>query len=675
MRAHAWALWFSVVLSSCGPTNDGPDDHFGDPDGAPPPPPITDTDGDRISDHDEGAATAVDTDHDGRPDYLDDDSDGDGLLDAVEAGDERADSAPVDSDVDGTPDFRDLDSDGNRRDDATDGSGDTDGDGRLDFADVDDDGDGIRDLDELGPDPAAPVDTDGDHTADFRDADSDNDTVLDAAEGGADFDSDGVGNFRDLDADGDCRPDRLEAGGNPPRDTDGDGRFDFLDRDSDDDGLADRVEDPDCSGTRGGDETDATRADTDGDGVTDLIETEAGTDPNAAADNPQAHGDFVFVEPYQAPQTPRDDDLDFTTRLQNVDVYILVDRSGSMGDETSSIQRNLAGVIDRLQCPPMGSGSPSTCIADLWAGVGGIGYRAAQPFVHYRDIQPDPSAVTIPGVPGTGTTLETLTFGVWAAMTASGTAQATGCSFSSTVTERGSCSNSPAAAAGFTGYGYPCFREGALPVILLATDEPPLTANDTYVCPTWTTTQSALASRHGKVVGVYGSGTTDVTREDLRTMARDTGAVDAAHGNAPLVFDGADAGASTAIEDGIRALANGIPLDMVARPTDDSGDSVDAVAAFVDHLETLQGGSPSCASGLTDVDSNGDGFRDRFVGVRAGTPVCWKLASKPNTTVPATDRPQLFRATIDVYGDGITRLDSRRVFFLVPPRPIDEPVE
>ena len=43
-------------------------------------------------------------------------------------------------------------------------------------------------------------------------------------------------------------------------------------------------------------------------------------------------------------------------------------------------------------------------------------------------------------------------------------------------------------------------------------------------------------------------------------------------------------------------------------------------------------------------------------------------------TVPATDAPQLFRAKVKVYGDGITQLDERDVFFLVPPAPFDDPI-
>ena len=40
---------------------------------------------------------------------------------------------------------------------------------------------------------------------------------------------------------------------------------------------------------------------------------------------------------------------------------------------------------------------------------------------------------------------------------------------------------------------------------------------------------------------------------------------------------------------------------------------------------------------------------------------------KQNDTVMPTTDPQLFRATLRVLGDGFTELDSRDVFFLVPP--------
>ena len=53
-------------------------------------------------------------------------------------------------------------------------------------------------------------------------------------------------------------------------------------------------------------------------------------------------------------------------------------------------------------------------------------------------------------------------------------------------------------------------------------------------------------------------------------------------------------------------------------------------------------------------------------GVHASYPRFDIFAAR-NTTVPPTDTPQLFRAGVDVLGDGVTVLDTREVFFLVPP--------
>ena len=118
-----------------------------------------------------------------------------------------------------------------------------------------------------------------------------------------------------------------------------------------------------------------------------------------------------------------------------------------------------------------------------------------------------------------------------------------------------------------------------------------------------------------------------------------------------------------------------MPLDLSALAFDDTADAVDAVGSFVDHLETLQAGTALCTAGLGELDTDGDGFDDYYVDVRTGVPVCWRVVSKPNTTVPATTQPQLFRASVAVYGDGVTELDRRDVYFLVPPAPFDPPVD
>ncbi|MEZ4462201.1 MAG: hypothetical protein R3E66_21270, partial [bacterium] len=106
-----------------------------------------DSDGDGISDAEEGAP-GRDTDGDQTPDYLDEDSDNDGYLDADEAGLDPAN--PRDSDLDGRPDYIDRDSDNDGLADAVEAANgadpldpDTDDDGEWDSVEV-----------ELGTDPS-----------------------------------------------------------------------------------------------------------------------------------------------------------------------------------------------------------------------------------------------------------------------------------------------------------------------------------------------------------------------------------------------------------------------------------------------------------------------------------------------------------------------------------------
>lgn len=654
---------FLAVLIGCGP-DDNTDGGDTGPDTS------GDTDGDGISNRDEGEAAAIDTDGDGTPDFQDEDSDGDGIPDYREAGDADPQTTPIDSDSDGVPDFRDLDSDANGRPDDVDGVDDGDADGVGDFADLDDDGDGIGDVAEIGPNAAQPVDSDGDGLADFRDPDSDNDSVKDLFESTLDFDSDGLGNYLDTDSDGDCIPDGVEArGAEPPVDTDMDGRADFVDRDSDNDGLADGAEDANCNGIADAGESSSIDDDSDDDGVTDLVEDVAGTDPTNPNSNPQANGDFVFVEPYMAPQFPTEEDLDFSTSLKAVDIYVLLDRSGSMSAEIASVKANLSTVVSNLTCP-VGAPTPG-CIPDLWAGAATIGYQGSgvAAFQNWVDVQPNANFSAVPvSEPGGSNVNEPLTFAAYSAVTgAGGSAYGMG-----SVPARTTCAGSPAGAAGF---GFGCFRADALSVVLLATDERPLGGSGTVQNPLWNpVVRDAFLAKRARLVGILGEAAAAGTNTDLQTMARDTGAVDAANNNAPLVFNGFGNGAATAIENGIRTLATGLPLDINATTTDDPADTVDAIASFVDHLETLQLGTPECANGLNDVDTNADSFDDKFLQVRTGTPVCWKVVSKQNTTVMPTAEPQLFRATVTVYGDGVTVLDTRDVFFLVPPAPIDGPI-
>ena len=105
-----------------------------------------------------------------------------------------------DSNDNGIPNYLDLDSDGDGIPDSLEGLSDVDGDGIPAFLDLDSDGDGILDVVEKSPDVQEiddstnnnPVDTDNDGIPDFLDRDSDNDGVPDVLEGLGDPDK--VGN-------------------------------------------------------------------------------------------------------------------------------------------------------------------------------------------------------------------------------------------------------------------------------------------------------------------------------------------------------------------------------------------------------------------------------------------------------------------------------------------------
>lgn len=615
-----------------------------------------DEDRDGIPDEFEGRTANRDTDADGTPDYLDADSDGDGIFDLYESGNPGGE--PVDSDGDGMDDFVDLDSDGNGIPDASEGMNDTDGDGRNDASDLDDDGDLASDLIEVGPSAATPLDTDGDGTPDFRDTDSDGDTISDTVEGASvDTDRDMIFDRIDPDSDNDTLTDTVEAGDADPTtlpiDTDGDGDFDFRDADSDADGLSDAAESAAGSSP--------TNADSDGDGVSDLVEVSSGTNPLDGADSPRTRGDFVFLEPFMGPAEPRRDTLDFATNIRQADVYFLMDTTGSMGSSVASLRTSLAAFIPEVRA----------AIPDVWIGSGHFKDYPVSPYgsggdFAYRNCgnvtADDAAAVGALGcfsVSGGNDGPESHTAALWAIATGSGLA--------------GNSASGTAASCAAGTFGYPCFRATAVPIVVLISD---VTAhngpggtnayNDAALgghAPTYPEAIAALNERNIRVIGIgQGAGGAG----DLQSFARDTGSVDA--GGAPLysTWSGGTIGATVLAQ--IQTLAAQTRLDISIRFTDDPSDAVDSFASFVDHIEANTAGDSTrgCVARAAE-DTNGDGYLDTFRGVTAGARVCFDIIVKDNITVMPTLEPQLFRGTIDVIGDGFTPLDNRDVFFLVPP--------
>ena len=243
-------------------------------------------------DNDGTADNPANHDTDTQPDFLDLDSDNDGVTDAIEAGqpdsngDGLADAGHTpalttpDSDGDGIADVHDLDSDNDGVTDTNEASlSDTNGDGLVDgFTDAD--GDGYDDA--VAAIPAALPDTDNDGIRDILDLDSDNDGVTDTTEAGlSDTNGDGIiDGFTD--ADGDGYDDATTTTPAPLPDTDNDGIADILDLDSDNDGITDTIE-AGLSDTDGDGHIDGF-TDADGDGYDDAV-TAAPATPLRDTDN------------------------------------------------------------------------------------------------------------------------------------------------------------------------------------------------------------------------------------------------------------------------------------------------------------------------------------------------------------------------------------------------------
>lgn len=272
-----------------------------------------------------------DSDSDGKPNYLDADDDGDGVVTKNETADPNGDGNPADAkDTDGDAKADYLDSnntDGLTADNDSDGittgnedvnndgnihNDDTDGDGTPNYRDADDDGDGIptknEDLDSNGT--PANDDSDGDSKLNYLDSDDDGDGVPTKQE-----DRNSNGNPTDDNTDGDSKPDYLDtdddgdsvptktedvnANGNPTDDdSDSDSKPNYLDTDDDGDGILTKDEDANGDGNLANDDADRdgtpnyldkdSTADHDGDGTPNNVDLD--DDNDGVADTDEGNG-------------------------------------------------------------------------------------------------------------------------------------------------------------------------------------------------------------------------------------------------------------------------------------------------------------------------------------------------------------------------------------------------
>lgn len=524
--------------------------------------------------------------------------------------------------------------------------------------------------------------------------DRDGDGIADDIETENDNDGDGIPNWDDDDSDGDGLPDSTEAGPVPcgPADTDSDGTWDFLDDDSDNDGLSDAREAE--LGTNPRD------IDSDGDGITDLGEAEGtGTDPNDAAST-IPEGDFFVVLPFMGPRENRT--LRFGTNIDQADVFFLVDMTGSMqGERTNLIRGLLDTIIPGIQAAipnvEFGAGGFDDVPVDPFGNPRGMtipGFGSGDlPFYLLREIAPvtedrgawsipatatscpvNPATLDIGTISGAPNGMPDILEAVQGLPCHAGndfpesyvpalasTATGMGLSWPGGMVPPQSCPSRPDEPA--PRRGYPCFRPGALPIILLFGDAvfhngPAGVTYSGFTMPTYAEAVSGLNDIGARVLGIH-SGT---MRADFEAVATATGAVDSA--GAPLVFpiSGDGSGLGTAVVDAVASLVGGTPQDVSTRSENVPGnpDEFDATM-FIKSITPVEGYRDGIAG--TGFDSMDD---TTFYGVIPGTLVDFAIDFHNDVRPPAT-AAEIFQAQIIVVGNGVADLDSRNVYIIVPP--------
>ncbi len=503
--------------------------------------------------------------------------------------------------------------------------------------------------------------------------DSDGDGMYDDFETSNDFDGDGIPNYQDTDSDGDGFTDAEEHGtddGCSARDQDGDGHFDYLDLDRDGDGLSDAEE-------RDRYFTDPSNPDSDGDGFTDLAEVATGRDPNDPTSRIPDDAYYVVL-PYGG--SPVERDLVFGTTVRKADVFFMVDSTGSMGGEIGNLVSGLDSMVTQMRASltDVGVGFGQ------FAGFGGLdcttvlgipacadGPEGDLPFELVQTITTD-DAVMRSAVSrlearnnsggGTASSAEAL----YQAATGEGIAP---------WVPPQVCDSIPDEVGRRT--GYPCFRPGALPIMVVMTDTaskngpPPSSAYDPSlfsmgVPHTYEQTLDALERLGARVIGIISGAEAGDPTAQFSTWAQQTGTTDAT--GAPIRFtissDGTGLGSS--VIDAIRTLAEETPqhISAIVRDGDDRPDGIGPVDAgmfikAITPVTLFDGAVAHPCPDATRCDHR------NFFDVTPGNRVTFKIRFMNDFQEPRS-HAQVFLATIVVLGNGVAELDAREVIIVVP---------
>jgi hypothetical protein len=438
-----------------------------------------------------------------------------------------------------------------------------------------------------------------------------------------------------------------------------------------------------------------------------------------------AQQDFFFVLPYQDPTGPVMKPLDFSTAIPSLDVFFLMDTTGSMAGEIG----NLKGSLNSTVIPGI-----YNAVANTQFGVGALEDFPISPYGNSTCGSSGPDQPLHLLQPVTGN-VASVTAGVNALATSTGAP--IGCggdgpeggleAIYQVATGEGLTGPAPTnVPANHTGVGGVGFRSGVMPVVVTISDVlshgagEPVCSSPGYpttsdyagsvaaVAHTRAQTKAALGNICARAVGIAAINTSIPgacsAQEYLEDLSRTTGARVApsawdvggrpancatglcctdfagagrapdADGLCPVVFrvptDGTGVGQQIAT--GIQMLARfatfTVPTDRSGVMTDINGNPLPAPHTTADFLKSIAPTS-FVLPPPPPVVPNPTFDATTFYGVTPGTKITFTVDAF-NDFVMQTNDAQIFRATIRVTASGCTPLDQRDVLILVPPTPV-----
>ncbi|MDQ3036908.1 MAG: hypothetical protein M3Y87_31230 [Myxococcota bacterium] len=345
--------------------------------------------------------------------------------------------------------------------------------------------------------------------------------------------------------------------------------------------------------------------------------------------------------------------------LARADIVFAVDTTGTMSDELDRIRRDLRDrIAPAIQRTIADSRLGVTSFADFPVEGCGTASAGDSPFRLHTPVTDDLARVQVG--------LDSIALGNGAddieAQVEAAYQIATGEGVGTWVPASFGCPGG--------GFGYPCFRTDAVPIVLMFSDAPfhngprgvnPYSAPD--ACPsvadvahTFDEATAALEAGGIRVIGLYSGPPGGAGRDHLAALADATGAIDAE--GRPLVFDIGRRGErlSESVIDAIAQFADVIEFDVIDTvlvdpdPTDgiDPRELVGSVLAV----------SAEPSTGVREVAREAGEFR----GVQTGTRVLFQLDVRGGVTMPGPPRRVLLEVVFR--GDG-TRLGSTVVELVI----------